>query len=348
MKKYLLLAFFLLAPHAHAAQVILSANPGTGNQTWTVPADYDASTAKIECIGSGATGDGSTISTHAGASGGGGAYAAIFNPVLTPGASITYAIGSTATSTTRNVAAETYFNSTASTTASLYCDYGTFFTGNGGSAGQSGIANNGGTVARSRGTIKYAGGGGGSGSTSAQPSGAGGGGSAGPKGAGRGGGSGTSTRSGSGGGGGNGNLTTKTFSNTLTTQGGDGGFNWLGYGAGAGGTSGVPPTAGIDGGGGGGEFNTGGGAAGGCDTTIAPTVGACGGGGGGARTGGDGSGGNGGQWGGGGGGAGSAATHTFGGAGGQGVIVITYGVPHAKVSVIQSVFSLLKALFSIL
>lgn len=337
MKKLALLAFFLLAPHAHAAQVILSANPGTGNQTWVVPSDYDASTAKIECIGSGGTGIAGITNTRGGPGGGGGAYAVIFNPVLTPGASITYAIGDSATTTNGNIANETYLNGTASSTASISCAYGKY-----GNAPITGGV--GGRAVDSKGTIKYNGGNGGTASNSHPGGGGAGGGSGGRFGQGRAGFNGVANRSGPGGGGSNGNLSTVGVDPTSVS--GDGGKGWLGYGGGAGSVGG----AGSNGGGGGGKTGAGAGGDGGCDTTIAPTVGACGGGaGGGGQTGTANAGGNGGQWGGGGGGGGNEAANAGSfGVGGQGVIVITYGVPHARVSITKSVFSLLKALFSIL
>lgn len=122
----------------------LSANPGKGNQTFSVPSDWNSANNTIECIGSGGTG---TANASGGA--GGGAYAKITNLSLTGGGSATYAIGATATTSAGGNWVETYFNSTASSSASISCAFGKL---GGSGAGQGGL------TANSTGTTKNAGG----------------------------------------------------------------------------------------------------------------------------------------------------------------------------------------------
>ncbi len=96
---FLLLAIALISVPVEAAyptQIFLTANPGTGNQTWTVPVDWNSANNTIECIGAG--GDGG-VQAGSGGGGGGGAYAKVFNLSLTPGATITYSVGGDATTT---------------------------------------------------------------------------------------------------------------------------------------------------------------------------------------------------------------------------------------------------------
>lgn len=59
--------------------------------SWTVPDDWNNSDNTIECIGGGISGQAGSASAYGG---GGGSYAASTNVSLTPGASVTYAIGS--------------------------------------------------------------------------------------------------------------------------------------------------------------------------------------------------------------------------------------------------------------
>lgn len=76
----------------------------TSGTSWTVPADWNSANNKIECIGAGARNVGSGGS----AGGGGGAYAPKNNLSLTPGANVSYQIGTQ--SSTASVSA-TWFSS---------------------------------------------------------------------------------------------------------------------------------------------------------------------------------------------------------------------------------------------
>ncbi len=157
-------AFFLGPPSAFATtcgagadigggqcRVFLTTGSGSGNQSWNVPTDW-TSTNTIECIGSG--GDGGTKGGGTGQAspgGGGGAYAAISSlGTLTPGGTATFAVGADATTTTATPAVgnarETYFDGSASSTASLSCAWGTM-----GGAGTT-VVGVGGATTRSIGT----------------------------------------------------------------------------------------------------------------------------------------------------------------------------------------------------
>lgn len=259
------------------------------NQTYTIPVDWGNATNSIECVGGGASGAGgkATISSMYATGGGGGGYGRIENASYSPGASITYRVGSGGgTSTTDGVnGSETYFDSVTYSGAPVGGSYG--LKGNkasggpGGSAGGSGV-----------GTFTFTGGasGGITGSSiTAAVAGTGGGGAAGPNGNGNDGVSspkGTSTSTsggsgdaGSGGSGGAGGVGTATA--------GGNGTEWSGsYGCG---------------GGGGGSYRV---------TAAAAAVGA-----------------SGGNYGAGGGGAASVSSATgnsTSGAGIQGLIVVTY------------------------
>ena len=70
--------------------------------SWTVPNDWNSLNNTIECIGGGGAGSGS------GGGGGGGAYSKKNNLTLSPGASITYAVGSGGAST--GAGGDTWFN----------------------------------------------------------------------------------------------------------------------------------------------------------------------------------------------------------------------------------------------
>lgn len=294
----------------------LTGSPGTGNQTWSVPADWNNSNNQVACIGSG--GGGGKDVNGAG-SGGGGAYASTTNITLTPGGTAIYAIGASATTsestTSPAMARETYFNGTASSSASLSCSWGkkagiptlTVET-SGGLGGAAGL---------STGTTKFSGGNSGGSFNSAGLSATGGGGSAGMYGAGKNGGndSGTTGFGGGGGGGSNGRSSTNGVA-PITSSGGNGGPGAAGTGGGLAPGGGGTVNAGAGGGGG---ANTGAGGAGSCDQSFDSTHGACGGGGGAGASGAQ-TGGAGGTYGGGGGGTSSGTR----GVGGQGLIVIIY------------------------
>ncbi len=309
-----------------ATVIFLTVNPGKGNQTWNVPSNWNSSNNTIQCVGSGGEGAAGVADGGAGgAAGGGGAYAKITNLSLTPGGNITYAIGADATTTSVTTAVgqarETYFNGTASSTASLSCSWGR--AGNGTTS--SGV---GGLTSQSIGSTTYAGGAGGTYAAHAAPT--AGGGAGGSNGAGAQGGANTTGGAGPGGGGNGGG--TAGNGTGGTGNGANGGNNSSGTGHGNG-DSGSGCTAGTNGGGGGGgQNNTPAtvGCAGGIGTEFDASHGSSGGGGGGASATGDAvgsAGGNGGTYGGGGGGGGGGgATHVGGaaGTGGQGIIVITY------------------------
>lgn len=75
---------------ANSGATVLFLTSGT---SWTVPANWNDNNNKIEAIGGGASGVGSTPSSENKTGGGGGAYARVTNVNLTPGASVSYAIG---------------------------------------------------------------------------------------------------------------------------------------------------------------------------------------------------------------------------------------------------------------
>lgn len=309
-------AMSIYATYSIPTVVFLTANPGTGNQTWTVPSDWSDSNL-IQCIGSG--GNGGTNGGTGGAGGGGGAYASVTNLTgLTPGGSATFSIGSSSTTTTNSAAVgmvrETYFNGSASSSASLSCSYGKYSSSN--------TAPVGGASGLSTGSIKNSGGNGGAGTASG---GGGGGGSAGPFGVGRNGGASNNTgQTGGGGGGSNGGSSSTGSNGTSGGNGGAGGQGTGGTGQGAGGVLGVSActngTAGTGAGGGGGATAEPG-CNGSIDAAFDSTHGAGGGGGG---SGAGNLGGDGPTYGGGGGGDGSGLQQP----GGQGIVVITY-IPSA-------------------
>lgn len=294
----------------------------TSGTSWTVPADWNDADNTIELIGGG--GGGSSVDPVAyGVGGGGGAYAAISNLSLTPGASITYAVGAGGAGGLNGGSngangGDTWFNG-ATCAGSSVC-------AKGGARGNiNGTPGAGGSAASSVGTVKYSGGSGGT--ANIGYAGTGGGGAAGPGGngasGGRDGGSNASTDMGGGGGGASGGT---AGSNASGGNGGNGGNNAGGTGGGSGGTGGGAGANGTAGGGGGGADGGGGakGGDGGAGTDWDATHGAGGGGGAGGGSGGTGGdGGAGGLYGGGGGG-GSGWDNADGGAGAQGIIAITY------------------------
>lgn len=295
---FLIIGFLFAASPVYATTVFLNGTSSI-NQSWSVPADWNNANNSVTCIGAGGNG-----ALEGG--GGGGSYASTTN--LTLSGSITYTIGIPATTSVGNMVNETYFNSTASSTASLSCASG--------KAAVTNTAGPGGTTANSIGTLKYAGGNGGAGSTGA---GSGGGGSAGMVGAGKNGAADGTATGAAGGGGSNGNSSTNGTAGS-GSNGGIGGEGTDGTGHGTGGSVGVAGgdgTAGKGAGGGGAGQGAKGGN-GSMDTTFDATHGAGGGGGGGGAVS---VGGNGAFYGGGGGGAGSAGTA---GTAGQGLIVIIY------------------------
>ena len=102
----------------------LTTGPGTLNQTFNVPADWNSASNSISCIGAGGDGRVGVTSSSAGGGGGGGAYSTITNLTLTPSGTATYTIGAHATTSAGNTANATYFNGTTAAGASVACDPG--------------------------------------------------------------------------------------------------------------------------------------------------------------------------------------------------------------------------------
>ena len=286
----------------------------TTGTTWTVPAGWNNSNNVIHMIGAGGGGATAAVSGQfraAGGGGGGGGYTVITNFNTSPGQSIAYSVGTSASNTNGT---NTTWNSGA-------------FVAGGGQRGNATTAPL--STGGAGGTGDFAGGTGGAGSTGATLGlghGAGGGGGAGgPNGVGGNGGTGfgnTSITSNIAGGGGGGNGGGGAGANATSAQGGNGGNNFAGTGSGAGSASGSG-TAGTVGGGGGGAANTGSGGAGGAGIDLQNTLGGGGGGGGNATGSGTvtsglyGGGGSGGR-------VTTAGSFTAGYAGSQGVIFIVY------------------------
>ena len=291
----------------------------TSGTSWVVPGDFNPNSNTVEVIGGGGGGGTGSGSAVAPSGGGGGAYSAISNSALTPGASITYQIGSGGGASVGG--GDTYFNGTGSTcSAQSVC-------AKGGAAG-SGSGAAGGAAASGVGTVKYSGG------ASIAPTNSngseGGGGAGGPNGTGGAGGlSDGNLSAGGGGGGGGGGGSTGATANAGSNIGAAGGNSYAGSGGGAGGSgTSVNGTAGGYGAGGGGGGRSANGAAGGSGAEWTQTVdvalagsGGGGGGGGGANSG---TGGTGGLYGGGGGGGGTNPSAAVGGSGAGGIIVIRY------------------------
>lgn len=308
----------------------------TSGSTWTVPSDWNSTRNTIEVIGGGGGGGGASAGQGFGG-GGGGAYAKIANLTLTPGGSVSYAVGGGGAGggvgSAGSAGGDTYFCNSTSNCGSIG---GTAVQvgakgGSGATAGSAG--GSGGSSASSVGTTKYSGGLGGNGSFG----GGGGGGAAGPHGAGGTGGSGGSCgyacSGGGGGGGAGGGSNGQSADSAAFGAGGNGGNNYLGSGSGAGGAWDANGTSGTSGGGGGGA-----GASSAAGARIAgagstspdwdSTHGAGGGGGGGnvgasgVQSGGDGQ--FAGSYGGGGGGGALGVSGSSGGQGAAGIIVIQY------------------------
>lgn len=285
----------------------------TSGTSWSVPANWNNANNKIEVIGGG--GSGGVVYDAGGGGAGGGAYSSISNLALTPGASVSYNVGTGGTGGYGAAGGSTWFNGTGLSSASVSAQGGAGGVNNAYSAVAGGQAANG------IGTIKYSGGNGGAGGYG----GGGGGGAAGPHGRGGHGGfyAGGNYTGGGGGGGADGG---SDGGNDYGTISGNGGNGWQGNGGGLGdcNSSGAPYNGG--GGSGGYGYSCGGGA-GSMNSAFDATHGSGGGGGGGGsfynltgRMGGSAA-----TYGGGGGGGGSI--NRIGGNGAQGIIVITYTPP---------------------
>ncbi len=292
----------------------------TGISQFTVPSDWGNASNTVEVIGGGGAGEDSD-----GGGGGGGAYAKKSNINLSATTSVTVQVGTGGTVSSGNGGDTFFYRYTGGATTCTALQMYLCAKGGSGSTGLGGAS--GGSAASSIGTTTASGGAGGSGSSTGK-TGGGGGGAAGPLGdlVGNTGGNGDGTAgdSGSGGGGGgNGGGTGGT--NGVDAAGGDGGDNVNGTGGGN-----ANGEAGVDGGGGGGNLTSAGDGGNGIEYDATHGSGGGGGGGGyvvaelGNYVGGDG-----GLYGGGGGGGGCGLAtgcdvDSPGGAGAQGIIVITY------------------------
>jgi hypothetical protein len=319
----------LLVPFSAFATTIFL----TSGTTWTVPSDFNPLDNSVEVIGGGGGGANGTSGSKGNSGGGGGGYSRSTNIALTPGTSVTYAVGAAGThGGSPTAGGDTYFCNSTSNCASI-SGTAVVVGAKGGGAGTTSAGGAGGAASSGVGSVTYSGGAGGS-ASAAQNGGSGGGGAAGPRGAGGNGGAqpGSSNPiAGSGGGGASGG-TTGGVGNSTT--GGTGGSGPAGTGGGAGGASlgaaGSAGTATSGGGGGGGGPDDGAstpggnGGNGGSGSDWDSTHGA---GGGGGSTGGANNtknAGSGGLYGAGGGGGGNFVTGAAGGDGAQGLIVISY------------------------
>jgi len=276
----------------------------TSGTSWSVPTDWNSSNNTIEVIGGGGGGNSNAATSRGG--GGGGAYSKASNVSLTPGATITYAVG--AAGTANNSGGDSYLCNSTSNCATIA---GSAVVA-GAKGGNGGATFTGGAAGSGVGSVKYSGGNGG---TNSSDAGAGGGGAAGPSGNGGNGGN-AGTTGGGGGGGANGGSAGSAGSGS---SGGAGGSNVLGYGKGIAGSPGTTGREGAGGGGGNNGLDGGDGGRGSLwDSTRGP-------GGGGGAAGHDYNSAfpSGGLYGGGGAGKGND-NNGSGGAGGQGIIVITY------------------------
>jgi hypothetical protein len=313
----------------------------TSGTTWTVPSDWTATDNTIEVIGGGGGGGAGVSTANPSSGGGGGGYSKIVNASLTPGSSVTYAIGANGSGGASSGAAggtggDTYFNGASCGAASVCAKGGT--GGNSTTAGMGGeqSGNTGGV-----GTTKTLGGNGGASHVATDGAG-GGGGAAGAWGNGGNGASAVTSAVANGGNGGGGADNGNAGTQASSANGGAGG-NGVSGGqqsgtGGSGGTSGSHPggagsSSNSSGGGGGGggydaNYTSSTGGIGGAGTEWDNSHGSGGGGGGGGGGSGGGSsaaGGAAGNYGGGGGGGMAwGSTWAVGGAGGQGIIVITY------------------------
>jgi hypothetical protein len=278
--------------------------------TFEVPATWNDADNSIHTIG-GAGGGGTPIfAVLAAGGGGGGAYSAIVNKVLTPGAMLTYHVGTGGAAGVNGT--DTWFNGASLAASSVGAKGGTTGAVTDGGAG--------GAAASGIGTTKHSGGDAGDGGNGgSRNGGGGGGGAAGPNGDGAEGSRGTNGGGGEGGGGGgaDGGF---DGGDTGTQPGGNNRFNF------GGGNSSTP--SGDEGGGGFGGGNGVEGGPGGAGEqiwtqTIAPIT-AAGPGGGGAGGGGSANGGAGGSFGGGAGGGGRGSGVGVGGTGGNGIIVLIW------------------------
>lgn len=287
-------------------------------RSWEVPASWNDAENSIAAIAAGGGGNHGSGS-QGGKGGGGGAFSSVSNVDLTPGAMMSYRVGTGGVENSDGT--DTWFGGATFAAAIVAAKAGKGGTSRTG-GGQGGLASAG------IGTVKTSGGNGGSGGTNDDEKGGGGGGAGagGPNGNGANGGVNGEDDNGSGAGGGGadgGSAGNNTSGGSGAERPGDGGNNRFGFGGGT--QAGV---TGQEGGGGAGDGGSGVGAGGNGEQlytqTEAPifSAGPGGGGGGGRESSPSNRGGNGGLYGGGAGGGG--ANSGGGGAGAQGVIAITW------------------------
>jgi hypothetical protein len=188
------LLFYLYKPQKAHAQIFL-----TSGTTWTVPTDWSNSNNTIEAIGGGGGGgggfsDGSGSGGEGGGGGGSGAYAKAVNVSLSPGSTVTVAIGSGGSAgatgasgvkgTAGGTGGDTYLCNSTSNCSSITGSSVVVGAkgGGGGDAGFTatvGAAGAAGSAASSVGSTTRSGGAGGTGGTTSSGAGGGGGGGAG-------------------------------------------------------------------------------------------------------------------------------------------------------------------------
>jgi hypothetical protein len=255
----------------------------TSGTSWTVPIDWNSSNNVIEVIGGGGGGaggfaDSSGSGGGGGGAGGGGGYSKITNAVLTPGATVTIAVGASGTggpdSTAGNAGGDTYLcNSTSGCTS--ITDSSVIVGAKGGGLGTPGTSTAGGTGGTGGasgsgvGATKFSGGGGASPTGPASANGSGGGGGGGAGGLNSGGASGSANTGttvgglggrgdgtfGGAGGTGNGGVGSDGTEYDSTHGSGGGGAGGNGIGNGSGSPGGAGGAYGAGGGGGGGNGN---------------------------------------------------------------------------------------------
>lgn len=242
----------------------------TSGTSWTVPSDWNSNNNTIEVIAGGGGGGGATsLATRASSGGGGGAYSRAINVSLTPGGTVTYAVGSGgaagANSSDGGTGGDSYFCNSTSNCASILGSAVVVGAKGGTGAGPhtGGTPGVGGAAASGVGNVRYSGGDGVIGVVDVSS--AGGAGAAGPNGDGEDSPTvGTGTAGGRGGRGGAGYGGLGGGDDTSGTTGNEWGF---GYGSGGGGGSRNTEATGIAGalygGGGGGYYSTGNNGAGG-------------------------------------------------------------------------------------
>src|SRR6266480_183008 len=248
----LLFAMLLLGVASHAqAQTTIYLTTGT---TWVVPADWNNANNSIEVIGGG--GGGKTAAAAqlgSGGGGGGGAYSKATNVTLTPGATVTIAVGA-AGAANGGAGGDAYLCNATTNCASI-AGTAVVAGAKGGAGGAVKIGGAGGATASGVGATKFAGGIGGGGGN----------------------------EFGGGGGGGAGGTTAAGSAGVISVFGANGGAGGAGGTAsgGAGGTGGLkssgPGNAGAGGAGGaGGKYGGGGGGGGDSDSGQTPGAGAAG------------------------------------------------------------------------